>query len=707
MRFRWKLLILLIVIAIVPIVAMRTFGARSARSLATQLMAQSKKEVISNTKSRLTLFIDSYSQLLWQKRLQLEMALTFQAEEISRAMASAAPQRSRPLFHDDFLAANRERLDLIRSLDHAVIGALNPATDALVSYSHQVFFYNPKAGQTMNAEQAGRLSAVTPFLARISDELNGMALWHCTALKNGVVAVFPGHAGIERYDPMQQPWYRQALESGYHWSEQFRDPLSGQNVLALSMPVRGPEGSVAGVTALMIPISRLLEGKEILKHLTAATQSFLVARVPNPDKQTAGVRILARQAHGGAADTTWSSPVEPDWLIADDPEQHAAVLDDFKQGRSNVRRMRYNGCDCLWVYGPVHQDAFLLLTTPYQQILQPIDQAERFIQTQIDELIGVTRYGIIAILALVVALAFAFARTVSKPMQILAEGAGRLASGHFDTRVDIRSNDEFGEMGRVFNAVGPQLEAHLHLQQTLELAREVQQNFLPQHPPRVPGLDIAGKSTYCDEIGGDYFDFLDLGPDSPKIGVVIGDVSGHGIPSALLMTTARALLRQRASLAGSIAQIIADVNVRLCMDIEESGQFMTLFYAELRPDEGELRWIRAGHDPAFIYHPDTDKFETLMGEGTTLGVSCDVRFVEYRQVFLPGQILLLTTDGIRETRNPDDEMFGNAALRQIVRENAAQSAESILTAILAELESFRGPETKSEDDATLVVVKML
>ena len=204
------------------------------------------------------------------------------------------------------------------------------------------------------------------------------------------------------------------------------------------MPVRGPDGSVAGVTALMIPISRLLEGKEILKHLPAATQSFLVAMVPNPDKQTAGVRILARQTHSGDASRAWSSPIEPDWLLADDPEQHAAVLDDFKQGRSNVRQMSYNGCDCLWVYGPVHQEAFLLLTTPYRQIMQPIDEAEGFIQTQIDELLGVTRYGIIVILALVVALAFAFARTVSKPMQILAEGAGRLASGHFDTRVDIK-----------------------------------------------------------------------------------------------------------------------------------------------------------------------------------------------------------------------------------------------------------------------------
>jgi sigma-B regulation protein RsbU (phosphoserine phosphatase) len=172
------------------------------------------------------------------------------------------------------------------------------------------------------------------------------------------------------------------------------------------------------------------------------------------------------------------------------------------------------------------------------------------------------------------------------------------------------------------------------------------------------------------------------------------------------MTTARALLRQRVSLSGSISQVVADVNVRLCRDIEESGQFMTLFYTELLPDEKALHWLRAGHDPALLYHPETDRFEELMGEGTTLGVSCDVRFEAYRQPIESGQILLLTTDGIREARDPDGHMFGNAPLKRLVRENAGDRAEQILEAIMMELKSFTGPLSKLEDDATVVVVKV-
>ena len=707
MRFRWKLLILLIVIAVVPIAAMRTFGVHSARSLADQLTAQARDQLIRDARSRLAFFVDSYSQLLRRKRLQLEMALAVQAEEISRVLAADAPAGARLLRPADFNFSNRARLNLISSPEHASSADPERKPVPLVSYEAQVF-YLPSGGLPPEARRtAEKLTAVTPILARIADNLEKMALWHCTVLEAGITAVYPGHGGLTgSFDGRQQPWYRRALTSERLWSGQFRDPLSGRSVLALSMPVRDRHGSVIGVTALIIPISRLLENRQILKHLPAATRSYLVALVDNPESGETGVRILARQAPGNPAAGAWQSSGKSDWLVADDPAQQASVLEDFKAGRSNVRRIRYNNCDCLWVYGPVHQQGYLLLTTPYHQILAPVRQTEDFIKDQLDRLLGVTRYGILAILAVVILLALAFARTVTKPMQILADGAQRLARGKFDTRVDIRSNDEFGEMGRVFNAVGPQLESHWRLQQTLEVARELQQHLLPRRAPEIAGLDIAGRSIYSEKIGGDYFDYIDAGDGSDKIVVVVGDVSGHGIPSALLMTTARALLRQRISLPGDIRQIVADVNLRLCRDIEESGQFMTLFYAELAPAEKTLRWVRAGHDPALLYHPDTGDFEQLMGEGTTLGVSCDVHFEEHRQRLRTGEILLLYTDGVREARNPDGDMFGEAPMRRVVREHHGESAERIVAAILSELDAFRGSQNRREDDTTLVVVKV-
>ncbi len=708
MRFRWKLLILLILIAIVPIVAMRTFGVRAVRSLADQLIANTMETRISDAKSHLGTFIDSYSQLLRQKRRQLEMLLAMQEEVVSKALGSAAPPAAPVRSPADFVPSGRSTFELVPSSEHLRTGPGGSHELIRVSYKSQVFYQTEgRDGDDIEAE-AARLTRATPFYEMVTAQLDGLVLWHCIALTNGLMAVYPGHGGLAaRYEPERQHWYHLALQGRQIWTEQFSDPLTGQEVIALAGPVKRADGSVAGATALIVRIGRLLENNTLQQNLPAATQSYLVGLVQEPGADTPGARILAHQQRKSAVPGEEGSPINSDWLLADDPGQHREVMRDFKEGRSNVRRVRYRGCDCLWVYGPVHEKAILLLTTPYRELLAPVEASAAAIQSRIEELLKMTRYMILLILAVVVALAFAFARTVTRPMQILAEGAQGLAAGRFDTRVEIRSSDEFGEMGRVFNSVGPQLEAHARMLHTLELAQEVQQHFLPDRSPRMPGLDIAGRSIYCEEIGGDYFDYLEFGDDPEKIGVVIGDVSGHGIPSALLMTTARALLRQRASLPGGIRQVVSDVNLQLCKDIAESGQFMTMFYAELRPAAGELAWVRAGHYPALLYDPATGRFDELMGEGTTLGVSCEVGFEECRRDIRAGQILLLSTDGIHEARNAAGEMFGREPIRQAIRNHARDAAEEIVAAILAGLEAFQGPSARQEDDVTLVAVKVL
>ena len=156
------------------------------------------------------------------------------------------------------------------------------------------------------------------------------------------------------------------------------------------------------------------------------------------------------------------------------------------------------------------------------------------------------------------------------------------------------------------------LKEYRRMRQSLSLAKEVQQNLLPKTRPGFKGLDIAAKSIDCDETGGDYFDYHDLGDgDHQKLGVTIGDVPGHGIAAALLMATVRAGLRQRVSLGGSLKDIVSDVNRQLVSDVEASGQFIGLFYLVLDPSERSIKWVRAGHAPAIVYDPDTDTFDEL------------------------------------------------------------------------------------------------
>ena len=201
---------------------------------------------------------------------------------------------------------------------------------------------------------------------------------------------------------------------------------------------------------------------------------------------------------------------------------------------------------------------------------------------------------------------------------------------------------------------------HDRIKQSLNLASEVQQNLLPQKAPSMDQLDIAAKSIYCDETGGDYYDFIIPDTDQNKqLGVAIGDVSGHGISSALLMATVRASLRQRVSLPGEAATVISDINRQLVRDVEDSGQFMTLFYLTIDPKQRHLNWIRAGHDPAIFYDPDTDSFQELGGSGVALGVMENWEFKANKKTALrKGQIIVVSTDGIWEACNPRGEMYG-------------------------------------------------
>jgi len=239
----------------------------------------------------------------------------------------------------------------------------------------------------------------------------------------------------------------------------------------------------------------------------------------------------------------------------------------------------------------------------------------------------------------------------------------------------------------------------------LNVAQEVQQSLLPQRSPRELQFDMAGGSQYCDETGGDYYDYIEL----PRLGsdvyaIAVGDVSGHGISSALLMASVRAYLRSRVTQAGSVADIVTDVNRLVSADTMETNQFMTLFFLVVEGQTGQLAWVRAGHDPAIVYSPESDQFGELKGEGIPLGVDEDWRYEESTALIKPGQILVLTTDGIMETHNQDGGMFGRDRIKEAIRRNAHLDAEGIRRVMFTAVEDFRGKAPR-EDDVTLVVAK--
>lgn len=335
---------------------------------------------------------------------------------------------------------------------------------------------------------------------------------------------------------------------------------------------------------------------------------------------------------------------------------------------------------------------YIVVFAPGEEILRPIIRFRNFY--------------FLTLTGFIVVIIFLIRRVtgqVAHSVKQLSAAADDIARGQFDLSLPARAGDEIGDLTRSFNTMAAQLKERIALRQSLDLAKEVQQNLLPEGNPEFPGLDVAGRSVYCDQTGGDYFDYLDTGQ---SFQFVVGDVAGHGISAALLMSSVRASLRQCYDSGDDIGAVISDVNRHITRDVGDSGQFMTLFYLAIDSDRKTIQWVRAGHDPGMLYRRTPDSIEALDGAGMALGVDPEWSYsVQKAEGLQAGDIVLLGTDGIWEAFNGDGAMFGKEAVKKIIREQSDQPAGVILDSVFDAVASHIG-ETKIADDMTLIVVKI-
>jgi sigma-B regulation protein RsbU (phosphoserine phosphatase) len=321
---------------------------------------------------------------------------------------------------------------------------------------------------------------------------------------------------------------------------------------------------------------------------------------------------------------------------------------------------------------------------------------------------GLTITGIIllVVIAAVVLVAYRTSRAVTRPITKLTAAAENLARGDYESPVDIRTGDEFQVLADTFNHMAPRLRERERMQQSLALAMEVQQNLLPQEPPRLEGFEIAGKSDYCEETGGDYYDFIDLVDIGPgTLGIAVGDVSGHGVGAALLMASARAVLRSHAVHHGQdLGRLFTELNRHLVADTADE-QFITLFYGVLDAKSRTLSWTSGGHDPALWLRRESGAIEELPNTGIPVGVLDAARYEQAGPITLTaGDIILVGTDGIWEATSPEGVAFGKDRLRKLLAGVADMSAAELRATITCAVHDFRGASPQ-EDDITLVVIK--
>lgn len=242
-----------------------------------------------------------------------------------------------------------------------------------------------------------------------------------------------------------------------------------------------------------------------------------------------------------------------------------------------------------------------------------------------------------------------------------------------------------------------QVRERERIEQELRTAQEIQYTFLPKEVPALPGWQLDPYYQSAREVGGDFYDFLPFADG--RLGIVIGDVAGKGVPAALVMTAARTMLRTAAQEQISPAQVLARVNDLLFSDIPP-GMFTTCFYALLDPASGQMRFANAGHEPPF--RKAAGEVVELWATGMPLGMMPDMRYEEYETVVAPGESLLFYSDGLVEAHNQGREMFGFARLQSLL---AGQSeGASLIDTLLDELQRFTGQEWEQEDDVTLLAL---
>lgn len=233
----------------------------------------------------------------------------------------------------------------------------------------------------------------------------------------------------------------------------------------------------------------------------------------------------------------------------------------------------------------------------------------------------------------------------------------------------------------------------------LEQAAEIQQQLLPSGAPAVPGLELAGYNAACRTVGGDYYDFLTF-PDG-RIGIVIADVAGKGMPAALLMASLQAKVQALAETPGSTADLVARLNRGMTTTCPRN-RFVTFFYGVLDPRTGDLTWCNAGHNPPFLVRSNGELLP-LDGGGPVIGILPAMCYEEQRGAMQPGDTLVLYSDGVTEACNPAGEEFENC-LKALVVEKRAEPAARIVTAVHEAVGAWIAGQPPA-DDVTVVVAR--
>ncbi len=319
-------------------------------------------------------------------------------------------------------------------------------------------------------------------------------------------------------------------------------------------------------------------------------------------------------------------------------------------------------------------------------------------------LIGAVVFLIIAIIGSIV-----LSRMIISPIEILSKGASIIGTGDLDHKIDLHRSDELGKLAHEFNIMTDELKkgkdleiATRIMEEQLELAKEIQEGLNPMQYYDKDGIQIKGFTEAAKGVGGDYFDYIDV--DKHRVGALISDVSGKGVPASLVMVMIRTVFVTYTN-RGDVrcANVVRAINDSLSADFA-IDKFATLFFMIFNRKTGELSFSNAGHGPLFCYRSSLGACSLTKLDGMPIGIMEDVEYRQAKVKLDKGDIVVLYTDGITEMRNEDKDEYGLTRLQKLLMDNVDLNANDLVEKIVGDVDGFKG-SVPPHDDMTILVLK--
>jgi phosphoserine phosphatase RsbU/P len=716
MRFFPKLLMLLTTIALIPLLCVTLYEWMATRRLSAEISSHASSILSREASGMLEQAVETYARLVRDQASTLEMIVEIQAREMERLLVQEPPVMPTVYFSEDFdqglvpgMVAASPRYDKVD-----IDGNLIPGR---ISLDDVDFNLAPGVDRESAAGDIARLAAMAPVYKTFYEKHSNILISLYTALESGVISSYPGMGGYpENYDPRVAPWYTITKNADrLVWNPPSVDE-TGMGILAgVGKPIRWPDGSFAGVTAVDVSNIQELPSTFPNAQWAANLQVFLALVDTRPITNEMGLRMVGvKDYHKEIKD--WTTPLQEVWLESEDREKYQQVVSEIREGKSGTVRMPFDGRDSLWAYGLIDTDATaLVFIVPMENVLAKADEMDAFILGQ--EYRELAFFGAIAMLAMVIVVLFSYlcSRSIASPLRALANATEAIAEGNLDVQIPtVTSKDEVSDLTRSVASMKRDLKKYIdelteaaasreRIESELRIAREIQMSFLPQvfpQPPRGSEFSIFASIQPAREVGGDLYDLFLV--DNSNLFFAIGDVSGKGIPAALFMAKTKTMLKSIAHGHRAPHEILQAMNSELGQG-NETCMFVTFFCGVLNTCTGEILFCNAGHNPPLLIRNQGEVTFLHPEKSLMLGVFEEAQYKTERMLLEPGDGLFLYTDGVTEAANEENVFYSAGRLLDDISSFGRLAPAETIAGIINQLRSFCGSAPQSDDIAMLMV----